>query len=138
MNYWLVKSEPEAYSFNDLVRDGKTDWTGVRNYQARNHIRGMKKGDLLFIYHSVTQKAVVGIAQVTQEAFADKTAEEGDWSCVEIKPIRAFKLPVPLERIKLHPILKEMPLIRQSRLSVMPISLAEAKLLFELAQEKPI
>ena len=138
MSYWLVKSEPEAYSMSDLIREGKTDWTGVRNYQARNHLRAMKKGDLVFLYHSVTEKAVVGIAQISKEAFADQTAEEGDWSCVEIKPVRSFKVPVTLEMIKAHPLLKEIPLIRQSRLSVMPLLASEAKLLFGLAQEKPI
>ena len=136
MNYWLVKSEPEAYSFADLIRDKKTDWTGVRNYQARNHLRKMKKGDAVFVYHSVSEKAVVGIAEVTKEAFTDSTAEEGDWSCVELKAVRAFKSPVSLERLKSHPILKEMPLIRQSRLSVMPLTKEEAKLLSGLAQEK--
>ncbi|MES2308732.1 MAG: EVE domain-containing protein, partial [Verrucomicrobiota bacterium] len=91
MNYWLVKSEPEAYSFSDLMKEGKTNWTGVRNFQARNHLRGMKKGDFVFVYHSVSEKAIVGIAQVSKEAFTDPTATEGDWSCVEIKPVRTLK-----------------------------------------------
>jgi predicted RNA-binding protein with PUA-like domain len=138
MNYWLVKSEPEAYSFADLLGDGKTDWTGVRNYQARNHLRAMKKGDVVFVYHSVSEKALVGIAQVSKEAFPDKTAEEGDWSCVELKPLRAFKTPLTLESIKAHPTLKEIPLIRQSRLSVMPLEAKAVKSIFALAQEKPL
>ena len=89
MNYWMVKSEPEAYSWQQLVKDGKTVWTGVRNYQARNNLRAMKKGDAVFFYHSVTDKQVVGLARVVKEAYADATAEEGDWSCVDLAPATA-------------------------------------------------
>ena len=90
-NYWLVKQEPEAYSWDDLVKDGGTDWTGVRNYQARNHLRAMKKGDLVFFYHSVTGKEVVGIAKVAREFFPDPTTAEGDWSAVHLVPQKRLK-----------------------------------------------
>lgn len=136
MKYWLVKQEPEAYSFSDLIRDGKTEWTGVRNYQARNHLRSMKKGDTLFFYHSVSEKQIVGLAQVSREAYPDSTATEGDWSCVEVRPIRAFKTLVTLEMVKKHSTLCEIPLIRQSRLSVMPIATRDAQSILKLAGEK--
>jgi predicted RNA-binding protein with PUA-like domain len=97
--FWLVKQEPSAYSWTNFVADGKTAWTGVRNYTARNNLRAMRKGDLLFFYHSVTDKSVVGEAEVVREWYPDPTAEEGDWACVDLKPVRAFAQPVPLERI---------------------------------------
>ena len=133
-NYWLVKQEPEAYSWDDLVKDGGTDWTGVRNYQARNHLRAMKKGDLVFFYHSVTGKEVVGIAKVACEFFPDPTATEGDWSAVHLLPQKRLKRAVPLEQIKEDPALSKMALIRQSRLSVMPLSAAEGARLLELSE----
>lgn len=126
---WLVKQEPEAYSWNDFVRDGLTTWTGVRNFQARNHLRAMRKGDAVLFYHSVSEKAVVGIAQVTREAFPDPTAEEGDWSAVELKPVRVLKMPVTLEQIKAEPKLREIALLRNSRLSVQPLGKAEFDLI---------
>ncbi len=89
--HWLVKQEPEAYSWNDFVRDGLTKWTGVRNFQARNNLRAMRKGDAVLFYHSVSEKAVVGVAKVTGEAFPDPTAEEGDWSAVELKPVKVLR-----------------------------------------------
>src|SRR6478672_2382238 len=98
--YWLVKSEPESYSWSDLVKEGKTAWTGIRNFQARNNLRAMKKGDLVFFYHSVTDKSVVGIAKVAKESYPDPTAEEGDWSAVDLKPVKALAKPVDLETIK--------------------------------------
>ena len=107
-NHWLVKQEPEAYSWNDFVREGVTIWTGVRNYAARNNLRAMRKGDAVFYYHSVSEKAVVGLAQVTREAFPDPTAEDGDWSAVELKPVKPLKKPVTLEQMKVEPKLREI------------------------------
>lgn len=134
MNYWLVKSEPEAYSWAQFVKDGKTAWTGVRNFQARNNLRAMKKGDLVFFYHSVTDKQAVGLAKVTREFFSDPTATEGDWSCVELAPVKPLVRPVSLDEIKADAVLKEMPLVKQSRLSVTPLTVAQAERLLKLAQ----
>ena len=120
--YWLVKQEPTAYSWDQFVADGKTDWTGVRNFQARNNLRSMKPGDQVLYYHSVNGKAVVGIAVVSREAFPDPTATSGDWSAVEIQPVRPVKPPVTLDQIKSDPALAQIPLLRQSRLSVMSLS----------------
>jgi predicted RNA-binding protein with PUA-like domain len=120
--YWLVKQEPTAYSWDQFVADGKTDWTGVRNFQARNNLRSMKSGDQVLYYHSVNGKAVVGIAVVSREAFPDPTATSGDWSAVEIQPVRPVKPPVTLDQIKSDPALAQIPLLRQSRLSVMSLS----------------
>ena len=128
-NYWLVKQEPEAYSWDDFIRDGRTEWTGVRNFQARKNLRAMRNGDQVFFYHSVSDKAVVGIAQVTREAFPDPTATEGDWSAVELKPVKPLKKPVTLERIKAEPKLREIALLRNSRLSVQPLGKAEFDLI---------
>jgi predicted RNA-binding protein with PUA-like domain len=125
MNTWLVKSEPSAYSWSDLVKDKETAWTGVRNFQARNNIRAMKRGDTVLFYHSVVNPSVVGIAQVSHEAYPDPTAQEGDWSCVDLVPLKAFPSPVSLAAIKATPSLGEIGLIRQSRLSVMPITAEE-------------
>ena len=133
MNYWLVKSEPEAYSWSQLVSDGKTAWTGVRNFAARLNLRAMKKGDLVCFYHSVTDKQVVGLARVAREFYPDATAEEGDWSCVDLEPIKALKNPVPLEVIKADKILNDMKLVKQSRLSVTPLTPVEFARLLELA-----
>jgi predicted RNA-binding protein with PUA-like domain len=123
--FWLVKQEPSAYSWTDFVRDGKTAWTGVRNFTARNNLRAMRKGDLAFFYHSVTEKAVVGIAQVAREAYPDPTAKEGDWSAVDLAPEKALSKPVTLEEIKRNSKLKEMALLRLSRLSVQPVTKAQ-------------
>jgi predicted RNA-binding protein with PUA-like domain len=120
--FWLVKQEPSAYSWADFVADGKTSWTGVRNYTARNNLRTMKKGDQVLFYHSVTDKAVVGIAQVALTAYVDPTAEEGDWSAVDLTPKKKLARSVPLEAIKQNPRLKNMALLRLSRLSVQPAS----------------
>jgi len=122
VNHWLVKQEPSAYSWDDFARDGKTAWTGVRNFQARNHLRTMKPGDRVFFYHSVTDKAVVGIAEVMRSAYPDPTAKEGDWSCVDLRPIAPLHPPVTLEQIKADPALAGIGLLRQSRLSVMPLT----------------
>src|SRR4051812_1515168 len=112
MNYWLVKSEPEAYSWDDLLRDGRTAWTGVRNYAARLNLWGMKKGDPVLFYHSVTEKQVVAVAEVGREAYADPTAKEGDWVCVDLAPKAKLKNPVSLEAIKGDKLLKNIGLLR--------------------------
>jgi predicted RNA-binding protein with PUA-like domain len=133
MNYWLVKSEPEAYSWAQLVKDGRTAWTGVRNFQARINLRAMKKGDLVCFYHSVSEKQIVGLARVAKEAYPDPTATEGDWVCVDLEPVKPLKNPVTLEAVKSDQALKEMKLVRQSRLSVTPLTTAEFARLLELA-----
>lgn len=134
--YWLVKSEPESYAWSDLVKDGKTAWTGVRNFQARNNLRAMKKGDLVLFYHSVTEKQIVGIARVEKEFYPDPMAKEGDWSCVDLAPVCPVKTPVRLETIKSDSVLKGISLLRQSRLSVTSLSATEFKRLLELAKTK--
>lgn len=126
INYWLVKQEPESYSWETFVKDGKTAWTGIRNYQARNNLRAMKKGDVVFYYHSVSEKQIVGMATVSKEHYADPTAQEGDWSCVELKAGRTLKSPVTLEQMKADKALQDMPLLRHTRLSAMPITAAHA------------
>src|SRR5215210_7815244 len=123
--HWLVKQEPSAYAWSDFVRDGRTAWTGVRNYTARNNLRAMQLGDAVLYYHSVTDKAVFGIAEVARTAYPDPTAKEGDWSAVDLIPKGALPRPVTLEEIKKNPGLKEMALLRLSRLSVQPVTKAE-------------
>jgi len=128
---WLVKSEPSAYSWADLIREKQTAWTGVRNFQARNNLRVMKKDDLILFYQSVTDPSVVGITKVVKEAYADPTfkgskdAKEGIWSCVDLAAVKPLPSPVTLAVIKSEPSLAEMALIKQSRLSVMPVSAQE-------------
>lgn len=136
MNYWLAKSEPEAYAWSQLVKDGRTAWTGVRNFQARNNLRAMKKGDPVFFYHSVSEKQIVGIAKVAKEFYPDATAEEGDWSCVDLAPVKGLVKPVTLETIKADKILQDMPLLKQSRLSVTPLTKAQFERLLALAETK--
>jgi predicted RNA-binding protein with PUA-like domain len=133
MNYWLVKQEPEKYSFDDLIKEGKTDWTGVRNFQARNNLRAMKTGDRVLFYHSVSEKAVVGSAEVSREAFQDETDETGKWIAVEIKPIEKFQKAIGLDEIKAHKNLQNITLIKQSRLSVMPLTREEFETILKLA-----
>jgi predicted RNA-binding protein with PUA-like domain len=133
-NYWLVKQEPEDYSWSDFVKDGRTAWTGVRNYAARNNLRGMKSGDLVFYYHSGEEKAAVGIARVVREAFADPTAREGEWSAVELAPVKPLAAPVTLSTIKSDSILKGMQLVRQSRLSVSSLNEEQFFRLLKLAE----
>src|SRR5437667_7044413 len=123
--YWLVKQEPEGYSWEDLVRDHGTEWTGVRNFQARNNLRQMKVGDRVLFYHAGEQKAVVGVAQVAKAAYPDPTADEPQWVAVDIKPLKPLDAPVPLTTIKAEPKLANMLLVRQSRLSVMPVTKEE-------------
>ena len=136
MNYWLVKSEPDAYAWAAFVKDGKTAWTGVRNFAARLNLRAMKKGDAVFFYHSNEGKEVVGVAQVIKEAYRDATAEEGDWSCVDLKPIKALAKPVTLVEMKADAALKEMVFVKQSRLSVSPVTAAQAERLLKLGGTK--
>jgi len=123
--FWLVKSEPSAYSWDNLIADGETSWTGVRNYTARNNLRTMRKGDAVFFYHSVEGKEIVGIAKVAREAYPDPTAKEGDWSALDIAPEKPLSRPVTLDEIKRNPKLKEMALLRLSRLSVQPVARAQ-------------
>ena len=136
MNFWLVKSEPEAYSWSQLVKDGKTAWTGVRNFAARLNLRAMKNSDFVFFYHSVSDKQVVGLARVAKEFYPDATAGEGDWSCVDLEPVKPLKNPVPLAAIKADKILKAMKLVKQTRLSVTPLTPAEFARLLDLAETK--
>ena len=119
---WLVKQEPEDYSWDDLVRDKKTAWTGVRNFQARNNLRNMKTGDAVLFYHSGKEKSVVGIAEVAKAAYTDPTAEDDSWIAVDIKPVKPLALPVSLADIRANAKLTDLLLVRQSRLSVMPVS----------------
>ncbi|MHC1765841.1 MAG: EVE domain-containing protein [Verrucomicrobiia bacterium] len=132
-NHWLVKQEPSAYSWDTFVREGGTEWTGVRNFAARNHLRAMKSGDLVLFYHSGDAKEVVGLARVEKEAYPDPTATEGDWSAVDLTPVKPLKSAVSLQTIKADPELKEMPILRQTRLSVTPVSAAQFKHILTLA-----
>ncbi|HEY6205389.1 MAG TPA: EVE domain-containing protein [Chthoniobacterales bacterium] len=133
-NHWLVKQEPSDYSWSDFVRDSRTSWTGVRNYSARNNLRRMNKDDEVLFYHSGEEKAVVGIARVTKTAYPDRTAREGDWSAVELAAIKALPTPVTLAQIKAEPRLKHIALVRQPRLSVMPLSAAEFRFIVGMAR----
>jgi predicted RNA-binding protein with PUA-like domain len=121
-SYWMVKQEPETYSWDDFVKDGGTDWTGVRNYQARNNLRAMKAGERVLFYHSGKDKAVVGVAEVAKAAYADPTADDEQWVAVDLKPVKRLKNPVQLAAIRYDKRLSDLPLIRQSQLSVMPLT----------------
>ena len=135
MKFWMVKQEPEAYSFDRLLKEESTDWTGVRNVQARNNLREMRVSDKVLFYHSVSEKAVVGLAEVSREAFADATGEEGKWIAVEIKAVRKFVKRVPLDEIKRNADLQNIALIKQSRLSVISLSEIEFKTIIELTEK---
>jgi predicted RNA-binding protein with PUA-like domain len=136
--HFLVKSEPTAYSFEQLVADGKTQWTGVRNFAARNTMRSMKKGDGVLFYHSNEGKAVVGIARVAGEPYADPTQDpEGeDWSAVDLEPVRALKTPVTLDEMRAHRVLGKMAIFKQTRLSVVPVTKEEFDTVVELGKRK--
>ncbi len=134
MQYWLIKSEPDVYSFQQLIVDGSTRWDGVRNYQARNHLRAMRTGDLCLYYHSNIGLEVVGIARVIREHYPDPTADKGDWSAVDVEPVCALKRPVPLATLKAHPALQQIGLVRNPRLSVMPLTEGEFRLVLDLGQ----
>ena len=132
-SFWLVKQEPSDYSWSDFVADGGTSWTGVRNFAARNNLRRMSNGDHALFYHSGEEKAVVGIAKVTQTAYRDGTAKEGDWSAVDLVPVKRLARPVKLGEIKAKPQLRNIALVRQSRLSVMPLAAKEFDLIVQMA-----
>ena len=132
-NFWLVKQEPSSYSWSDFVADGQTSWTGVRNFAARNNLRNMQKDDAVLFYHSGEEKAVVGIAKVVRTAYCDTTAKEGDWSTVDLAAVQALAQPVTLREIKGNPRLKGIPLVRQSRLSVMPLAEPEFREIVNMA-----
>lgn len=133
-SFWIVKQEPSKYSWEQFEKDGSTYWDGVRNYQARNNLIAMKKGDLVLFYHSVIGKEIVGIAKVTRESYPDPTTNDEQWVVVDLKPIKAFEEPVSLEVIKNHKDLSETALIKQSRLSVMPITKKEFRILLKLGK----
>ncbi|HVH44759.1 MAG TPA: EVE domain-containing protein [Labilithrix sp.] len=128
-----MKSEPFVYSFAQLVADKKTSWDGVRNFEARNTLRAMKKGDTLLFYHSNEGKEIVGIARVTKEAYPDPTSDE-DWSAVEVAAVKKLKVPVTLATIKAHPLLSKMALVKRSRISVVPVTDAELAEVLKLAE----
>jgi predicted RNA-binding protein with PUA-like domain len=134
MARWLVKSEPSTYSYNQLIKDGATVWDGVRNYAARNNLRAMKKNDEVFYYHSNEGTAIVGIAKVSREAFQDPTTKEEAWLAVEIKPVKQLKKPVSLAEIKKDPKLKNMALVKNSRLSVQPVTEEEWERVMEMSR----
>lgn len=125
MAYWLVKSEPGSYSWDDMVADGRTHWDGVRNYQASNNMKAMKTGDRAFFYHSVKEKQIVGVVEVVKEYYPDHTDKSGRFGMVDVKPVKAFEAPVSLAQIKEDPKLAELALVRQSRLSVLPVDTAQ-------------
>jgi len=135
-SYWLVKSEPFKYPFERLVTERKTTWDGVRNFEARNHLRAMKTGDQLLFYHSNEGKEIVGIAKVVRAAYADPTADDGDWSVVDVAPVKALAAPVSLATIREDKKLAEMQILKRSRLSVVPVTPAEFKRFLELGKTK--
>jgi len=135
-NYWLVKQEPEAYSWTAFARDGKTAWTGVRNFQARNNLRAMKKGDPVLYYHTGDEKQVVGLARVERAGYPDPTATEGDWVAVDLAAVKPLTRPVSLAEVKADKVLKDIPLVRNSRLSVSPLDETQFKRLLKLAETR--
>jgi predicted RNA-binding protein with PUA-like domain len=136
MQYWLIKSEPSAYSWDQLVKDGRTQWSGVRNFQAANNLRAMKKGDRAFFYHSNEGLAIVGVAEVVREAYRDPSDASGKFVMVDVVPLEAAKRPVTLAEIKQIPALKDMKLVRMSRLSVSPVTPQEWRTIAKLAGVK--
>lgn len=134
-SFWLVKQEPSSYSWSDFIEEGQTSWTGVRNYAARNNLRKMRKGDEVLFYHSGEEKAVVGIAKVTRTAYRDPTVKEGDWSTVDLAVLKPLRHPVTLREIKSNPRLKNIRLVRQSRLSVMPLAESAFREIVKMAEQ---
>lgn len=132
MQYWLAKSEPAAYSWQQLEKDGRTAWDGVRNYQARNNLKAMKEGDLVLFYHSVSEKQVMGIARVVREHYQDPTTDDSRWVAVDLVPEKALKSPVSLSMVKADPRLENIALVKQARLSVMPLKSEEFDVILEL------
>jgi predicted RNA-binding protein with PUA-like domain len=136
MNYWLAKSEPETYSWENLQKDGKTAWTGVRNFQARNNLRAMQAGERVLFYHSGDTKEIVGIAKVAKVSYPDPTAKEGDWVCVDLAPVKPLAKPVSLPTIKTDQQFREMVLVKNSRLSVQPVTAEQFNRVLELGATK--
>ena len=135
--HYLIKSEPFKYAFEQLVKDGQTRWDGVRSFEARNHLRSMKKGDLCLFYHSNEGKSVVGIARVRREGYADPTSDEGeDWTAVDVEPVEALKRPVSLDEMRATPALSKMMMLRRPRLSVVPVTPDEYRAVVELSKKK--
>lgn len=137
MNYWLMKNEPSDYSWQDLQRDGREDWDGVRNYQARNNMQKMAVGDLALFYHSVNEKRILGVMRISKEAHPDPTTDDDRWVAVEVEAVKPLAETVSLKAIKADPALQEIALIRQSRLSVMPLKQAEFDRILQLGQTDP-
>jgi len=137
MAYWLVKSEPNTWSYDQHAKAGSQEWDGVRNYQARNHMRNMKVGDRVFFYHSIKEQSVVGICEVSAEVHPDSTDDTGTWECVDLITIRPFTTPVTLKQIKAEPALAEMVLVKNSRLSVQPVAAKEWKKICKLGDTDP-
>ncbi len=136
-SHFLIKSEPYKFSFDQLIADGRAAWDGVRNFEARNNLRAMKKGDLCLYYHSNEGKAVVGIARVAREAYPDPTAKGEDWSVVDVEPVRALARPVGLDELRASPVLSKMMMLRRPRLSVVPVTGEEFEAVLDLAKKKP-
>jgi predicted RNA-binding protein with PUA-like domain len=136
-SYWMVKQEPETYSWDDFVKDGRTDWSGVRNYQARNNLRQMKVGDRVLFYHSGKEKAVIGLAEVVKAAYPDPTADDPQWVAVDLKPGKQLGAPVQLAAIRYDKRLSQLPLIRQSQLSVMSLTKDEFDAIVSMGNSKP-
>jgi predicted RNA-binding protein with PUA-like domain len=134
--YWLVKSEPSVYSWDDLRREGRARWDGVRNFEARNNLRAMKKGDLVLYYHSGEGKEIVGIAKVVKEGYPDPIATEGDWTAVDLAPVRPLARPVALAALKAEKVLADLAVVRKPRISVVRILPAEFTLILEMAETK--
>ena len=134
MNYWLIKTEPGTYSIDDLARDGSTAWTGIRNFAARKNLRAMKKGDICLVYHSGDDKAVVGVAKVVKEAYADPTAKDGDWVCLDVQFVEKLAKPVTLKAVKAEASLKAMQLVTHSRLSTQVVSKDHYESILKLAK----
>lgn len=134
MAYWLVKSEPFKYSWDQFVKDKQTFWDGVRNYQARNNLKAMRKGDEVFFYHSNEGLSIVGIAKVVKEHYPDPTTEDPNWVVVDLKPVKAFKKPVTLAEMKAEPALSNLALIRQGRLSVCPVTEGEWRTILKMGK----
>ncbi len=133
MNHWLVKQEPSKYSWEEFCKDKETYWEGVRNYQARNNLQAMKKGDWVFFYHSVSEKSIRGIAKVVREAYPDPTTQDERWVVVDLKCVKPLKTPITLDDVKANPKLKDVALVKQSRLSVMPLRKAEFEIILKMS-----
>lgn len=136
MNHWLVKSEPETYSWADLLAEGRTRWTGIRNFQARNNLRAMRRNDFVLFYHSGAARQIVGLARVAKVAYPDPTAKGGDWSCVDLAPVKPLARPVSLQIVKTDQVLRAVPLVRNSRLSVAPLTTEQFNRVLELAETR--